>query len=377
MQTIVGVRFKKVGRTYYFSPGRLTVAKGDHVIVETARGLEYGEVVLPPREMPDADIHQPLNAVQRKATPNDDARVEYNQRFQDRALKICAEKIAQHGLDMKLMEAECTFDMSKIIFYFMAEGRVDFRGLVKDLASTFRMRIELRQIGIRDKARLLGGIGCCGRPLCCATFLGGFNQVTIHMAKEQNLSLNPSKISGTCGRLMCCLKYENDYYAELCPPKKTVQAPTPGERIASAEGEGKVISVNTQRRTATILLDDGKTMVASWEDVVSEDDDGASRGKQPPLAAASIKDKREPTAPPREKRERRPAPLRRTSGLGDNPPTYQRKRGREVGEAVSDAKMPTAIRDHSRDYRRRRSRRDLREADFAKENRGRKPEKNS
>ena len=269
LQTVVGVRFKKAGKIYYFDPGNLGIGEMDDVIVETARGVEYGQVVIGPREVEDDKIVSPLKTVQRKATAADMAKVEENRRKEKEGFAICEKKIAAHNLPMKLIEVEYTFDVNKIIFYFTADGRIDFRDLVKDLAAVFRTRIELRQIGVRDEAKLMGGIGCCGRPLCCATFLGDFEPVSIRMAKEQNLSLNPTKISGICGRLMCCLKYENDCYCS-CSHKKVV-APKQGSKVITVEGEGKVISINNQRKTATILLDDNKTIVASWEDVVEKD----------------------------------------------------------------------------------------------------------
>lgn len=217
MYTVVGVRFKKAGKIYYFDPGELALSLGDNVIVETARGLEYGEVVIAPRQVADADVVTPLKMVQRLATPADVRQVEENHRQEKNAFAICQQKIAAHGLPMNLVDVEYTFDVNKIIFYFTADGRIDFRELVKDLAAVFRTRIELRQIGVRDEAKMMGGIGCCGRPLCCATFLGEFDPVSIRMAKEQNLSLNPTKISGICGRLMCCLKFESDAYSQGCP----------------------------------------------------------------------------------------------------------------------------------------------------------------
>lgn len=278
MQTIIGVRFKKAGKIFYFSPGSLTIEKGDRVVTETARGIECGMVVIGPREVDESELKAPLKVVLRIANDHDIDRLAENKENEREAFEICEEKIAQHGLPMKLVEVEYTFDLSKIIFYFTADGRIDFRELVKDLAAVFRTRIELRQIGVRDEAKLMGGIGCCGRPLCCATFLGGFEPVSIRMAKDQNLSLNPTKISGICGRLMCCLKYENDCYAcGMCGKKqqRTVTPPEQGGRVVAAEGEGKVISVNMQRRTATILLDNSRTIVASWEDVVMKDDEQA------------------------------------------------------------------------------------------------------
>lgn len=270
MQTVVGVRFKKAGKIYYFDPGNLNIKEEDDVIVETARGVEFGQVVIGPRQVEDDQIISPLKIVQRKATKADHEKVVENHRKEVEGFKICEKKIAAHNLPMKLIDVEYTFDVNKIIFYFTAEGRIDFRELVKDLAAVFRTRIELRQIGVRDEAKLMGGIGCCGRPLCCATFLGDFEPVSIRMAKEQNLSLNPTKISGICGRLMCCLKYESDCYCS-CASKKIV-APRQGKRVVTVDGEGKVISINQQRKTATILLDDNKTIVASWEDVVEKEE---------------------------------------------------------------------------------------------------------
>jgi len=276
LQTIIGVRFKKAGKIYYFSPGRLEIAQGDDVIVETARGIEYGHTVIGPKEVEDSAVNPPLKVVKRKATEADKDRVRENKEKEQEAFGICNRKIAEHQLPMKLVNVEYTFDVNKIIFYFTADGRIDFRDLVKDLASVFRMRIELRQIGVRDEAKFMGGIGGCGRPLCCASFLGDFEPVSIRMAKDQNLSLNPAKISGICGRLMCCLKYENECYEENCHKRVAVQEPKQGSRVVSVEGEGRVISVNSQRRTATLLMDDGKTVVASWEDVIEKDEGDGS-----------------------------------------------------------------------------------------------------
>jgi cell fate regulator YaaT (PSP1 superfamily) len=212
MIEVVGIRFKSVGKIYYFDPGTFTLPVDTFVIVETARGLELGQVVLGLRKVPKEEVVLPLKKVLRIATPGDLEKEQANQAKEEKAKEICLEKIAEHGLPMKLVEVEYTFDASKVIFYFTAEGRVDFRELVKDLASIFRTRIELRQIGVRDEAKMLGGLGSCGRELCCASFLGDFEPVSIKMAKEQNLSLNPTKISGICGRLMCCLNYESVCY---------------------------------------------------------------------------------------------------------------------------------------------------------------------
>lgn len=214
MITVVGVRFKKAGKIYYFSPGDLPIAAGDNCIVETARGVEFGEVVVSPKQVTQDEVVQPLKQVLRLATEDDHRQVEENKIRAQKAFDIGLQKISEHGLPMKLVDTEYTLDDSKLIFYFTADGRVDFRELVKDLASIFRTRIELRQIGVRDEAKMIGGLGSCGRSLCCATFLGEFEPVSIKMAKQQNLSLNPAKISGICGRLMCCLRYEADIYKE-------------------------------------------------------------------------------------------------------------------------------------------------------------------
>ncbi len=239
MIEVIGVRFKSVGKVYYFAPKGIEFALDDFAIVETARGVECGEVVMVNRFIEDDKVVSPLKPVIRKATQNDLDIVEKNRKKEVQAMAICEEKIAKHKLEMKLIDVEYTFDNSKILFYFTAESRVDFRELVKDLASVFRTRIELRQIGVRDEAKMLGGIGICGRKFCCSTFLGEFQPVSIRMAKEQSLSLNPTKISGTCGRLMCCLKYEQDSYEELL--KIT---PKVGAYVDTPEGRGNVEEVN-------------------------------------------------------------------------------------------------------------------------------------
>ncbi len=311
MQTVVGVRFKKAGKIYYFNPGRLEVTAGDAVIVETSRGVEYGKVVLGPREVEDSAAPSPVKLIQRIATEADTARVAENKQKEQEAFAICEKKIAEHALSMKLVDVEYTFDVNKIVFYFTADGRIDFRELVKDLASCFRTRIELRQIGVRDEAKLMGGLGGCGRPLCCATFLGDFEPVSIRMAKEQNLSLNPTKISGICGRLMCCLKYENDCYCERFPKKEKAKPPVQGSRVMTVEGEGKVISLNMQRRSVTILLDDSKTIVTSWEDIVEQEYDGAPSPEH--TSAAEAPAEKTPAAAHSERRERSERKSRHTS----------------------------------------------------------------
>ena len=266
MQRVIGVRFKKAGRVYYYNPGQVEIEKGEFVIVETHRGLECGQVVISPNDIADDKLK--VEPIRRKADQQDLDQIKANREREKEAFSICQNKIAEHSLPMNLISVEYMFDMNKIIFSFTAEGRVDFRELVKDLASVFRTRIELRQVGVRDEAKLLGGIGCCGRPLCCASFLGDFVPVSIRMAKEQNLSLNPAKISGICGRLMCCLKYENDYYCEQCYREPTVvKEPKLSARVVVDEGEGKIISINRQRRTATIILDNSKTVIAPWDGI--------------------------------------------------------------------------------------------------------------
>ena len=250
MAVIIGVRFKNVGKVYYFDPGEFTVEKGEYVIVETARGLECGEVALANREVPDDTIVKPLKPVLRPATADDLNKTKENEEKEKRAFKIFQDKITAHNLDMKLVDVEYTFDNSKILFYFTADGRVDFRELVKDLASVFRTRIELRQIGVRDEAKMLGGLGICGRPFCCSQFLGDFQPVSIKMAKEQGLSLNPTKISGSCGRLMCCLKYEQDAYEDLLRT-----TPKQGAIVSTKEGKGYVTEVNLLTGILKVRLD--------------------------------------------------------------------------------------------------------------------------
>ena len=239
MTTVVGVKFKEAGKLYYFSPGENQVEVGDNVIVETARGLEFGKVTLGATEVKESDLVAPLKSIIRKANEKDRKKHEENLAKKEEAMRLCQEKVDAHKLEMKLIDVEYTFDNSKVVFYFTADGRVDFRELVKDLAAVFRMRIELRQIGVRDEAKMLGGVGNCGRGLCCSTWLSVFEPVSIKMAKVQNLSLNPSKISGICGRLMCCLKFENDVYTHM---KKGM--PSVGERIRTPDGMAVVTDVN-------------------------------------------------------------------------------------------------------------------------------------
>lgn len=249
MATVIGVRFKKAGKVYYFDPGEFWPKPGDNVVVETARGLEFGEVVTSARTVADEQIVAPLKKVVRMATEEDVQRAETNVKREQEAFRVCQEKVAKHKLEMKLVSVEYTFDNSKIIFYFTANGRVDFRDLVKDLASVFKMRIELRQIGVRDEAKMLGGLGSCGRPICCGAFLGDFQPVSIKMAKEQNLSLNPTKISGLCGRLMCCLKYEQDNYEAVLK-----RIPRVGKDIVTPDGVGVITEINAIKELVKVRI---------------------------------------------------------------------------------------------------------------------------
>lgn len=251
MSDVIGVKFRNVGKVYYFDPQDLDIHYQDHVIVETARGLEFGTVMLPKMTLPEEKVPQPLKPVIRKATKEDVEQDQENRIKEKNAYKICKEKIAEHGLEMKLIEAEYTFDNSKVLFYFTADGRIDFRELVRDLAGIFRTRIELRQVGVRDETKLLGGIGICGRPLCCHTWLTEFHPVSIKMAKDQNLSLNPSKISGVCGRLMCCLNHEAETYAYL-----NQGMPSKGDYVTTKDGRhGEVHSINILRQSVKVIID--------------------------------------------------------------------------------------------------------------------------
>ncbi|MEE0859684.1 MAG: stage 0 sporulation family protein [Acutalibacteraceae bacterium] len=258
MTEVIGVRFKEVGKIYYFDPGSTSLKIGDYVIVETARGVECGEVAMANRQLEDGEIMYPLKKLIRKATDEDIEQLKQNKEKEKKAFAVCEEKIAQHGLKMKLVDVEYTLDNNKILFYFTADGRVDFRALVKDLASVFRTRIELRQIGVRDEAKMIGGIGVCGRPFCCSSFLGEFQPVSIKMAKEQGLSLSPVKISGTCGRLMCCLKYEQEAYTDLL--KKT---PKVGAIVNTPDGKGIVVEQNLITGILKVSLDKAQNAAPS------------------------------------------------------------------------------------------------------------------
>ena len=251
MTNVIGVRFRTAGKVYYFGPKDIEFKRGDNVIVETARGVEFGTVVLPNMDVEDETITQPLKMVIRKATEDDKEREKRNREKEHEAYKVCQEKILKHGLDMKLINAEYTFDNNKVLFYFTADGRVDFRELVKDLAGVFRTRIELRQVGVRDETKILGGMGICGRPLCCHMYLSDFAPVSIKMAKEQSLSLNPAKISGICGRLMCCLKNESDVYEEL-----NKKLPRIGDIVTTSDGlKGEVRDTNVLKQMVKIIVE--------------------------------------------------------------------------------------------------------------------------
>ncbi len=281
MVTVIGVRFKKAGKIYYFNPNGLEIKKGDFVVVETARGIEFGECVIGIKEISEADIVAPLKNVIRKAEPEDIEKNTDNKKKEEEAFQLCLEKILKHQLNMKLIDVEYTFDNNKVIFYFTADGRVDFRELVKDLAAVFRTRIELRQIGVRDEAKMTGGLGPCGRTLCCSTFLGEFAPVSIKMAKEQNLSLNPTKISGICGRLMCCLNYEQETYEEI-----RKRLPKVGSIVETPYGTGEVIANSVVKESVkvkikikdgedeiiAIKINDVKLISGSFEDIISDVD---------------------------------------------------------------------------------------------------------
>jgi len=253
MANIIGVRFKKPGKIYFFNPGGIEVQKGRFVIVETSMGKEYGEVVIPNRVLPDEKITKPLKKIIRIATGRDREQHEANKQKEKEAFKICEKKIKEHKLDMLLTDVEYKFDRSKMLFFFKAEGRIDFRELVKELAAIFKTRIELRQMGVRDEVRRIGGNGICGRELCCCSFLGNFETVSIKMAKEQNISLNPSKISGNCGRLMCCLKYEQEVYEE-----KLKRLPKSGAIVKTSDGEGEVVGIETLKEKVKVKFEDGE-----------------------------------------------------------------------------------------------------------------------
>ena len=308
MAMVIGVRFKKAGKVYYFDPCDIWPRPGSNVVVETARGVEFGEVVTGAREISDEQIVTPLKKVLRLATEEDERRAAYNAQREKDAFSVCQEKIAKHKLDMKLVSVEYTFDNSKIIFYFTANGRVDFRELVKDLAGVFKMRIELRQIGVRDEAKMLGGLGACGRPICCGAFLGDFQPVSIKMAKEQNLSLNPTKISGQCGRLMCCLKYEQDYYEATLK-----KLPKVGKDIMTPDGAGVVTEINPIREKVKVRIhtadDTFDLREYAMEDVRRMGPDDAAAIRETVVKPDRRPKKAEPeTEPPQEEPKKRRYP---------------------------------------------------------------------
>ena len=276
MTKVIGVRFKANGKSYYFSPGELELQQGDHVIVETARGTECGEVAKGPHDVPDSSIVKPLKTVTRMADAVDVRRMQQNRADEKRAFSVCEERIAKHKLDMKLVDVEYTLDRNKILFYFTADGRIDFRDLVKDLAGVFRTRIELRQIGVRDESKMLGGLGICGQPFCCSRFLRDFQPVSIKMAKEQGLSLNPAKISGSCGRLMCCLAYEQPAYEYL-----NRITPGVGSIVKTPEGVGAVVETNVISGTLRVRMDPPATGVKTFHKDECQDLRG---GKRAPIA---------------------------------------------------------------------------------------------
>lgn len=309
MVKVIGVRFRTAGKIYYFGPRDIEFKRSDHVIVETARGVEFGTVVLPNMEVDEEKITQPLKNVIRQATADDIEREKRNREKEKDAYKICLEKIAKHGLEMKLINAEYTFDNNKVLFYFTADGRVDFRELVKDLASVFRTRIELRQVGVRDETKILGGMGICGRPLCCHTYLADFAPVSIRMAKEQSLSLNPTKISGICGRLMCCLQNEAEVYEEL-----NKKLPRIGESVTTADGlKGEVRDTNVLKQTVKVVveIDDEKELREYTVDEIKfknrhkkDFEEGSKGGKKDKKFRKDAKGKRNEAETEEEREER-------------------------------------------------------------------------
>ncbi len=324
---IIGVRFKKVGKVYYFDPHGLTVRPGEHVIVETARGIECGECVVGNTEIAEEAVVRPLKPVIRIATETDLQVARGNAQQAREAYTICKKKIAEHGLDMNLVSVECTFDLNKILFYFTSDGRVDFRALVKDLASIFRTRIELRQIGVRDEAKMIGGLGICGRELCCASYLDDFQPVSINMAKDQNLSLNPAKISGTCGRLMCCLKYEYESYHEL--QKVT---PKVDSLVETPEGRGTVVSTQILCGTCKVQLEDSPDtpQVFCCKDCTMLRSGRGKRGPQPDNHRAPADD--ESTMEPLEKRKPTPTVAAEEPAAADaETPAEEKPRRRRSG----------------------------------------------
>ena len=335
MVTIVGVRFRKAGKIYYFSPGDLKIAAGDGCIVETARGVEYGEIVIAPRDVPAGEVVQPLKQVLRNANTDDYERLEANKARAQEAFQIAMEKVAEHKLPMRLLEAEYTLDDSKLIFSFTAEGRVDFRELVKDLAAIFRTRIELRQVGVRDEAKIIGGLGSCGRALCCATFLGEFEPVSIKMAKEQNLSLNPSKISGVCGRLMCCLKYECQAYEDNKQAfgKCCKGAPVVVDEFYN-EMEEESDYYDDLLQEDSIKEVDYQMMVETAE----IEKNTTEESKNPPRRTSRPKKKRKPKAPEEKPVVKKESEQSASKPTGENAPKRRRRPRRKKPKAKPENK---------------------------------------
>ena len=364
MTKIIGVRFRTAGKVYYFDPKNMEIKRGQHVIVETARGTEYGHVVVGTKEVSREEVVQPLKPVIRVATAEDDEHARRNREKEREAMAICHQKIIRHNLDMKLIDAEYTFDNNKILFYFTADGRIDFRELVKDLAVVFKMRIELRQIGVRDETKILGGVGICGRPLCCHTYLSEFAPVSIKMAKEQNLSLNPTKISGVCGRLMCCLKNEEDTYEYL-----NSRLPDVGETVTLPDGDkGEVHSVNVLRQTVKVLVevDDGKEMSEYPVAELKFKPRKRKNTKEKPVKEAvkeMAEGEQEPVAP-KESREQK-EPRERKGGRGrDGEREPRERKGNRDGE-----REPRERRNNRHGSRRDRDGREAREGKGSRESR--------
>ncbi len=337
MVKVIGVRFQNAGKLYFFDPGSYWPTAGDFVIVETTRGVEFGEVVTGVKEIEDDQLTAPLKQVIRIANAQDVQHAKDNERAEKEAYGICQQKIADHKLDMKLVSVEYTFDNSKILFYFTANGRVDFRALVKDLASVFKTRIELRQIGVRDEAKMLGGLGPCGRPICCGTFLGDFQPVSIKMAKEQNLSLNPTKISGVCGRLMCCLKYEQDNYEQI-----RKQMPKVGKEVVTPEGTGVVWELNVIKETVRVRLQKGDSSELKDFPMTDVQRVNPAQGGKPvkteevpaPEAADEPEEQDKPAAEPTENRRGQ-----NKSGRGNRSERAGRKEERQ-GEKPKESRVP-------------------------------------
>ena len=350
MTQVVSVRFKNKGKVYFFDPNGFEIKPGDSVVVETAKGLEFAECVSGNHEVDDDAVHPPLRPVARIATPEDIKRAEYNRRREEDAFDICRQRIAKHGLDMKLVDVEYNFEGTKILFFFTSEGRVDFRELVKDLAGVFKTRIELRQIGVRDEARMLGGLGICGRPFCCAQFLDDFQPVSIKMAKTQGLSLNPTKISGSCGRLMCCLKYEQDAYEELVQSVPKIDA-----FVDTPAGVGTVVDANLLKGTVRVHLEDQNDMAmrtfaadevtvlggkAKRAEYLAAKAEGLIEAPQPRL---SPRPRRQSQERPKERQEPKESPTQEPAVQGEQKqPAQQKNRGGRPKQQRPEGKRPAA-----------------------------------